>query len=374
MNAPYYTIDITNSSQIATITSITYNINNESDDTTIDLNLSNTSIGKQLFYVSEIPNVVEAVVKDILGKDYSDDKIKTVSIKLHKLKYASNDNVTCGFVFGQVYNGDMEKISYINFSTLCESDIFKTADLSIEFVKTFKGIDTAFAYNKVIAQSCETTTDEPSALTLSYLTSDKSLLTNLLEGYHNIDDLRDKIIDKSLENKRKSNPDLWFIYNLLCGYFIHEYILSGYVTTIVECNENFKDAENPPEIFNTALSTYSLIVNYDYENKSQFITSAKHELSSIYEQVKQVLLKISEDAKSLNQNVSNDNIETFMSNYESLNNVYVAYNEVCKTYQNSADDFNFDDINIIDDMSNLLSKIHGELDSAYTKYNKLITP
>lgn len=372
MNAPYYTIDITNSSQIATITSITYNINNESDDTTIDLNLSNTYIGKQLFYVSEIPNVVEAVVKDILGKDYSDDKIKTVSIKLHKLKYASNDNVTCGFVFGQVYNGDMEKISYINFSTLCESDIFKTADLSIEFVKTFKGIGGEFDYTKVIAQSCENTTDEPSALTLSYLTSDKSLLTNLLEGYHNIDDLRDKIIDKSLENKRKSNPDLWFIYNLLCGYFIHEYILSGYVTTIVECNKNFESNKNANE-FDTALSTYILIVNYEYENKSQFITSARNELTSIYVKVKQVLSNISEEAKSLNQNVSNDNVETFMSNYESLNNVYEAYNEVCKTYQNSADDFNFDDINIINDMNTLLLKIHGELDSAYAKYNALIT-
>ena len=298
MNAPYYSIDITNSSQIATITSITYNINNESDDTTI--NLSYTFIGKQLFYVSEIPNVVRAVVKSAASSDVTDDKIKKVSIKLHKLKYTSNDNdnATCGFVFGQVYNGDMNKIDKINFLTLCESNIFKTANLPIEFVKTFKGIGGEFDYTKVIAQSCENTTDEPSALTLSYLTSDKSLLTNLLEGYNNIDDLRDKIIDKSLETERNNNHNLWFIYNLLCGYFfIHEYILSGYVQTITECNENFEGAENPHEIFSTALSTYILIVNYEYENKSQFITSARNELTSIYVKVKQVLSNISEEAK-----------------------------------------------------------------------------
>ena len=58
-----------------------------------------------------------------------------------------------------------------------------------------------------------------------------------------------------------------------------------------------------------------------------------------------------------------------MSNYERLKNVYVAYNNVYNTYQNSADDFNFDDINIINDMSTLLLEIHGKLDSAYAKYN-----
>ena len=374
MNPPYYTIDITNSSQTATISEIVY-AKNDGTDGTIKY-----PVGNQLFYVSEIPNVGKAVVEDILGKDYSDDKIRTVSIKLHKLKYASNDNVTCGFVFGQVYNGDMEKISYINFSTLCESNIFKTADLPIEFVKTFKGIGGEFDYTKVIAQSCKTTTDEPNALSFDRLNSSllgKYVLTNLFEGYSNIEYLRNEI--ENIKKDRNKNESLWFIYNLLRGYFNisiheeHEEKLSHYVQTITECNENFEGAENPHEIFSTALSTYILIVNYEYENKSQFITSARNELTSIYVKVKQVLSNISEEAKSLNQNVSNDNVETFMSNYERLNNVYEVYNEVCKTYQNSADDFNFDDINIINDMSTLLLEIHGELDSAYAKYNALIT-
>ena len=89
MNTPYYSIDITNSSQIATITEIVYAKNDGTDGTDGTIKYP---VGNQLFYVSEIPKVVEAVVEDILGKDYSDDKIKTVSIKLHKLKYASNDN------------------------------------------------------------------------------------------------------------------------------------------------------------------------------------------------------------------------------------------------------------------------------------------
>ena len=127
------------------------------------------------------------------------------------------------------------------------------------------------------------------------------------------------------------------------------------LTTIVECNKNFESNKNPNE-FDTALSTYILIVNYDYENKSQFITSARNELTSIYDKVKDELAKISEEAESLNQ-------ETFMSNYERLKNVYVAYNNVYNTYQNSVSDLNFND------MSTLLLEIHGKLDSAYAKYN-----
>ena len=380
MNPPYYTIDITNSSQTATISEIVYAKNDGTDGTD---GIIKYPVGNQLFYVSEIPNVVRAIVKSAKNSNVlGDNEIKTVSIELHKLKFTSNDNdnATCGFVFGQVYNGDMNKIDKINFLTLCKSKIFKTADLPIEFVKTFKGIGGEFDYNKVIAQSCETTTDEPNALSFDRLNSsslDKSVLTNLFEGYSNIEALRNDI--EKIKNDRNENESLWFVYNLLRGYFNisiheeHEEKLSQYVQTITECNENFEGAENPHEIFSTALSTYILIVNYEYENKSQFITSARNELTSIYVKIKQVLLNISEEAKSLNQNVGNDNVETFMSNYESLNNVYEAYNKIYNTYQNSADDFNFADINIINDMGTLLSEIHRELDSAYAKYNKLIT-
>ena len=147
---------------------------------------------------------------------------------------------------------------------------------------------------------------------------------------------------------------LWFSITINHN-IIHEYILSGYVTTIVECNKNFESNKNPNE-FDTALSTYILIVNYDYENKSQFITSARDVLTLIYDNVKDELAKISEEAESLNQ-------ETFTSNYERLKNVYKAYNKIYNTYQNSVSDLNFDD------MSTLLSEIHGKLDSAYTKYN-----